>query len=241
MDKYKKCSKCGELKSLEDFYVHKQAKGGYRPDCKVCKKKRDAIWRTKHKEYVKEYLKQWNILNHESVRSKHREYEKANPDKKRAFTKTYYLKHKDHVTAKNEIWRKSNPSKIRAILKKSNAKHRSTPTGALNNIISSRMSRSLCGHKNHQRWEKLVNYNVNQLKAHLEKQFKYGMSWDNYGLWHVDHIIPVTAFNFEKPEDLDFKKCWDLKNLQPLWAVENLKKNNKLTKPYQPSLLLSVW
>jgi 5-methylcytosine-specific restriction endonuclease McrA len=62
------------------------------------------------------------------------------------------------------------------------------------------------------------------------------MSWDNCNEWHIDHIIPKAAFNYEKPEDIDFKKCWALKNLQPLWAKENHEKKDKLLKPFQPSL-----
>ncbi len=90
--------------------------------------------------------------------------------------------------------------------------------------------------KNNQKWEKLIGYPVLELMKHLEKQFKDGMNWENYGEWHIDHIIPVSIFNFTKPEHEDFKKCWALKNLQPLWAVKNLSKGNKLNKQFQPSL-----
>jgi hypothetical protein len=60
--------------------------------------------------------------------------------------------------------------------------------------------------------------------------------WKNYGEWHVDHKIPQSAFNFETPEDIDFKKCWALKNIQPMWAKENIIKSNRINKPFQPSL-----
>jgi hypothetical protein len=65
------------------------------------------------------------------------------------------------------------------------------------------------------------------------------MSWDNYGKWHIDHKIPVTAFNFERVDDVDFKRCWSLKNLQPLWALDNIVKGNKVEAPFQPSLSIS--
>lgn len=72
----------------------------------------------------------------------------------------------------------------------------------------------------------LVNYNVSQLKQHLENQFTPEMSWDNYGsYWEIDHIIPKNCFNYEKPEDYDFKICWSLLNLRPLSKQEN--KNRK--------------
>jgi len=66
-----------------------------------------------------------------------------------------------------------------------------------------------------------------------------GYVWDDYmnGKLHIDHKIPVSVFNFNKTQDIDFKKCWALKNLQLLPAIENIKKNNKLNKHFQPSLI----
>ncbi|GAH87691.1 unnamed protein product, partial [marine sediment metagenome] len=77
-----------------------------------------------------------------------------------------------------------------------------------------------------------------QLVRHLKKQFQPGMTWENYGEWHMDHKVPVSAFNFSSSDHIDFKRCWALKNLQPMWATENHIKKNKLAKPFQPSLLL---
>ena len=54
------------------------------------------------------------------------------------------------------------------------------------------------------------------------------MTWQNYGKWHIDHVIPKSLFNINGAKSKGFKKCWALENLQPLWADENLKKNNKL-------------
>jgi len=60
------------------------------------------------------------------------------------------------------------------------------------------------------------------LKEHLEGQFTSGMSWDNYGEWHIDHIVPCNDFDLTKPEEQS--KCFHYTNLQPLWAIDNLKK-----------------
>ena len=69
---------------------------------------------------------------------------------------------------------------------------------------------------------------------------KNGMTWETHGKygWHIDHKIPISAFNFESPKDLDFKKCWALINLQPMWAKENIRKGAKVEKPFQPSLTI---
>ena len=73
-------------------------------------------------------------------------------------------------------------------------------------------------------WTSLVGYSREELMDHLEKQFKNGMSWGNYGEWHIDHIKPTSAFRFNSYKDKEFLECWDLNNLQPLWAKENLSK-----------------
>lgn len=70
----------------------------------------------------------------------------------------------------------------------------------------------------------LLGYTIEELMAHLEKQFTEGMTWDNYGEWHVDHIRPMTSFKFESVDDPEFKECWALSNLQPLWWNDNLSK-----------------
>lgn len=70
----------------------------------------------------------------------------------------------------------------------------------------------------------LLGYTIEELMSHLEKQFTEGMTWDNYGEWHVDHKIPMTSFNFESVDDPEFKECWALVNLQPLWELDNLSK-----------------
>ena len=77
-------------------------------------------------------------------------------------------------------------------------------------------------------WEKTVGYTILELKEHLEKQFVDGMSWDNYGEWHIDHIKPISSFNFENVKDPAFKRYWALNNLQPLWAKDNWNKRKKL-------------
>ncbi len=116
-----------------------------------------------------------------------------------------------------------------------------TPMGKLTHNIRKNIYVSLKGSKNRHEWEMLVGYTVDALRSHLEKQFSPSMTWDNYGsFWHIDHKIPVAAFNFEKPDDLDFKRCWDLKNLQPLEAIQNMKKGHRLCNPFQPALKIAV-
>lgn len=78
-------------------------------------------------------------------------------------------------------------------------------------------------------WESLVGYTVTDLMTHLEKQFRFGMTWENYGKWwHIDHIIPLSRLNYTSYLDPEFKQAWALSNLQPLWKIDNLRKGAKL-------------
>jgi hypothetical protein len=74
----------------------------------------------------------------------------------------------------------------------------------------------------------LLGYSIEELMNHLESLFTEGMTWDNYGEWHVDHKIPMNSFQFESTDDPEFKLCWCLDNLQPLWGPDNLSKGTKL-------------
>jgi hypothetical protein len=62
----------------------------------------------------------------------------------------------------------------------------------------------------------------------------------NGKFWEIDHVIPKNVFNYEKPEDIDFKRCWAINNLQPLEKHVNRSKKDKITDPFQPSLLIAV-
>ncbi|MFA5256285.1 MAG: hypothetical protein WC419_06305 [Candidatus Omnitrophota bacterium] len=136
--------------------------------------------------------------------------------------------------------KKCDSKRIKPAVKKYCAKINSTPKGKLSNSIRSRIWGSIKKNtKAGRRWESLVGYTVEQLQKHIEKQFKPGMAWGNYGsYWHIDHKVPIAVFNYERPEDIDFRLCWSLKNLQPLEATKNITKGAKIEGSFQPSLLL---
>ena len=105
----------------------------------------------------------------------------------------------------------------------------------ISNSIRNNLKRGVKGKRT---WEKLVGYNCEQLKKRLNSTMPTGYTWDDFinGELHIDHIIPVNVHNFSKPEHIDFKRCWSLDNLQLLTASENIKKQDKLIKPFQTSL-----
>jgi hypothetical protein len=115
-------------------------------------------------------------------------------------------------------------------------RNKSTAHGRINLLISNHIRQSLHGSKRHIHWETLVGYTIKDLMKHLERKFKLGMTWENYGKWHIDHIMPKSVFKYESPDDIDFKRCWSLNNLQPLWSWENESKGAKIKDGFQPSL-----
>ena len=94
--------------------------------------------------------------------------------------------------------------------------------------MSSRIRMALKNNYKSKSTMKLIGCSIKFLKNYLQKQFKKGMSWSNHGLygWHIDHIRPCALFDLTKPSEQ--KKCFNYKNLQPLWAEENIRKGKKI-------------
>jgi hypothetical protein len=130
-------------------------------------------------------------------------------------------------------WIANSPDSYYTSQKKSRDKRRNTVSGKLNNNISNCIRLALKGNKKGRSWESLVGYTLSELKEHLELHFQSGITWDNYGKgnckWEIDHIIPQSYFNITSSDCKDFKICWFLLNLQPMWGDDNRKKSNKIT------------
>lgn len=126
---------------------------------------------------------------------------------------------------KNEI----SPEELREINKERAREYRkNNPKLRIHERIGALIRLSLKD-KNGRSWESILGYTTNELMIHLESQFIEGMNWDNTGEWHIDHIVPRSAFIFEDEHDIGFKYCWNLSNLRPLWESDNLNKYTKIT------------
>ena len=155
----------------------------------------------------------------------------------------YYLNNKEKVLKVNQLWKKNNPERIRQTLKlwrknnpekknflqrkyRKNRKERDPMFKVLSNLRT-RIHEVLTAKYivKEATTKKLTGCTLEYLKNYLEKKFKDGMSWDNYGQWHIDHIRPCASFNLLDP--IEQKICFHYTNLQPLWAEDNLKKSNK--------------
>lgn len=96
--------------------------------------------------------------------------------------------------------------------------------------MSRAIRHSLKNGKKGKHWENTVGYTTEDLKEHLENKFIENMDWKKFlsGEIHIDHIKPISSFEYLSYEDEKFKICWSLSNLQPLWKIDNLKKSNKI-------------
>jgi hypothetical protein len=211
-DKTKKCKECEEIKPLLSFSPSKLGKDGTKSNCKDCCAKRQS-------EYRENNIEKLILLRKNN-------YDK-NPDKWRKISRDRYQTDPQKAISFTRSWQKRNPEKVRKEKRLFSRKKRLTLMGGLNCRIANLIRYSLKGGKNKRHWECLVGYTLNELKSHLEKLFTDGMTWENMGLWHIDHKIPISHFHFTTPDDLSFKQCWALHNLQPLWAIDNMKKGNR--------------
>ena len=81
---------------------------------------------------------------------------------------------------------------------------------------------------------KLLGCSSEEFRNHLRSKYTNGMTDNNYGEWHIDHIIPIDFFDFSD-EGAPFIAFHYL-NTQPLWAKENIQKDTKLPKEYKKIL-----
>ena len=126
-------------------------------------------------------------------------------------------------------YRKNNIEKVRAWKRQYEMKQKNIPEIKLIANMRSRLWQILKRKKQAKTIE-LLGCSGIFLKQHIQKRFKKGMSWKNYGKWHIDHIIPIHYFmknhNFNSLRIQ--KKCFNYKNLRPEWAEYNLCKSIKL-------------
>ena len=163
------------------------------------------------KKCVRDVYKRYYHKNEERIRAQHRKYYSDNKIKCKLGQKAYRDKDATKIRRKEQEKDRYNSS----------ASHR------INKCISSQIYHSIKD-KQGDSWRELVGYGTDELKSHLENLFKEGMTWENHGsFWHMDHVIPLSWFNFESKNDPEFKLAWKLENLQPLKAIDNLRKNNR--------------
>jgi len=234
----KKCTKCGIIKNIDEYYNSKGGSYGKRGDCKICSKLKTKSWVIKNNDHVKIYYKNYRKLNHDMIteRSKKyydknhekcltygREYYKQNKDKLNVYAKEYYKLNKEKSSLYGKEWRKNNPDKWRAY---SRNRYKKNLELSMIKWMRNSLYRTEKQGFNKTKMNTVMEfgYTPEQLIKRIECQFKSGMSWENRKEWHIDHIKAISNF----PTGTSPKTINMLCNLRPIWAHENLSKGNKI-------------
>ncbi len=230
----KKCNKCAADK--DDFNKSKAAPDGLQSTCRQCQKQYRIDNQERLDVYFKEYrennveaktayLATYYSENRNEINKKHRIYYAKNKDKilekqssrkdliaeyQKEYRKEYYTENRNRIKDKvNFRYRNDSAYRAKVLLR-----------GRFRNWFKS-MGMQKTGHV-----ADLIGCTFEELCKHLESQFKPGMTWDNQGDWHIDHIKPLALFDPLNSDHL--KEAWHYTNLQPLWAVENWIKGDRI-------------
>ena len=200
MSKY--CKRCDSNKPHEAFYKNKRKKDGLQGYCKLCMKKENQINYKKHKENWDKRTKKYNKTD------KNKKYRRE------------WMKNKYH--SDTEYRKKC----IKNAVAYERMKLDTDATYKLIHNMRNRLRKAVKGYGDkYDTTMNLVGCDSTKLREYIEAKFTEGMTWENQGDWHIDHIQPCCSFDLTDEEEQ--KKCFHYTNLQPLWAADNLKKGGK--------------
>lgn len=176
-------------------------------------------WKLKNKDKVARNSKKYAEKNRERILKYQRIWRAKNPEK----SKERYQKHKE----RGRLYREKNKEKIRERSRKYVIKkYRENTDYKITSNLRRRLHSALKGRNKSKRTLAYLGCSLEEWRNHLQSKFRDGMTWENYGKWHVDHIKPVSSFNLQ--DEAEVEKCFNYKNTQPLWELENLIKHNKI-------------
>jgi len=224
----KKCSKCGQFKDVSLFSKNNKTKDKLHCSCKQCDKEKYLKNRENNILRMREYKKNNSQKIKEYYREnteKYKQYRDSKKEETKEYMKSYYqnnLEKRKEYLHQNKL---SINSKRNFFEKK---KREKDPIHKLKVYVRNRirfyLSKKSFTKKN--RTFQIVGCSPRELKEYIEQNFINGMSWENQGKWHIDHIIPLAS---AKTEEELYKLC-HFTNLQPMWASENIKKSSKITQ-----------
>lgn len=207
----KKCKQCKEEKPSAHFYTDKYTKDGKSPYCRECRVDQGAQLAARRKV---------GEARRGHGRSIIQDGEKRCPRCKsfKPFAEFYRAK--------------SSKTGLMCQCKKCHDKVFEIDGKLELNLLSS-MRKSVARAKNKgqpTKWESILGYSFRALRQHIESRFVDGMTWNLFlsGKIQIDHIVPRAAFYYETIYEQEFKDCWALTNLQPLWKTDNRQKSDKM-------------
>lgn len=209
----KTCVSCGQTKSISDFYQRKQgSKDGFHGQCKHCIQIKNTRWVIKKKPREEKQLL----------------FDFFKPLRKK-YPRTEEQKERKRILDRSERYKASRRRYDARRRANGHKRHRSI-TARISLTLKSQARGYVPDKSLSTTHEKLLGCSIQHLKSYLESHWLAGMTWDNYGrykrngpmTWHIDHIRPLHSFDLADPEEQ--KICFHYSNLQPLWAIDNIKK-----------------
>ena len=149
-----------------------------------------------------------------------RKRKENNPEREKEIRKEYDKKYYQNNKDLYRVW-----------VRNQKRRERQDPAFRLMENVSKRVWMILKRQGSSKKGESVMKYlpwTKEELEQHLVSQFTEGMTLDNYGEWHIDHIIPQSKLLYDSMDHPNFQKCWALENLQPLWAIDNILKSDKI-------------
>jgi hypothetical protein len=231
----KECTKCNENLSLDNFQKDFGCADGYRNCCKKCKKIGNKKSASNNFVYTEDTILKCYICQ------KNKDY---NEMCKKGTCKPIYCKECYNETRRNKsslntvVPETKTLEQFKLERRERNRKYynnriKNDATFHIMQCLRKRVYQAV-KNKYGKNTIELTGCSKDDLIKHLESQFTEGMTFENYGKWHIDHIRPCTSFNLNDPEEQ--KKCFHWTNLQPLWAADNIRKSNKYTTDLEDSL-----
>lgn len=171
------------------------------------------------------YERNKRLLDGDRVRAMDNARRRANPEKFREQSRTRAAKNRECIAAKAREYRAANPDKFREYEKRRYSFDRRISSSVTAKMI--KMLRDKGGSKKDAR-RMITGWSLDDLLHHLSPLLEEGMTFQNWGEWQIDHVIPVSLVEFQDEYDQSFKDVWSLQNLAPLWAFDNNSKHNRL-------------
>jgi len=240
----KVCKSCGVESQLSEFRQDKN--GYYRRKCKKCDLELRRLWKKNNPDKERQTRKSWIEKNPDYYKDYNKNWSNKNPDYFKELCKTqgeierkknwrldnpeynkkYREENKEILKESKSRYYQENKESVKERVKKYNSeKYRTDSLFKLITCIRGLIRNSIKrgGFTKNCKTEKILDCSFEQFKIHIEEQFKEGMSWENYGEWHLDHKRPVSWGESES----EIYQLNHFTNFQPLWAKDNLVKGNR--------------
>jgi len=230
----RKCLVCHNKWQIENYLNNQLPKEDSEYDtCKYCKQ------RLLNSEFETMFMCFACFKNKKSKQDK--QYRIEHKLEKSAKDKEYQIKNKKIIAEKKKDYYLANKTHFIARGARNEKKRRLTdPAFRLRKCVSASIRK--CINKKNFSFTKFVPYSIQELKSHLETNFEPWMNWNNHGIyrldewddndqstwkWNIDHIVPHSKFKYSSMKDKAFQECWELSNLRPYSAKQNIIDNDR--------------